>query len=477
VSGRDVGAHQRALSFGAMQASAVTSATETQAVFATAAVTGSDDGPGLNPVGVYLTLALAATASAASPAISQTQTQAVAATASAASVAFVSHTQTQAVAATASAVEGLGVAQTQAVAATSSAASVVSAVAREAVLATGTASSSAIVARTVTQAVLGTASAEDGFFLSHLASPAVLATASAEDGYVVGDPDLGTPLPGLYEAMHNTVRAKFQADIVDAGHATTVVYDNEREAPPADQTWVGCDVLDEDTLMVGSGRRQTFRKRGILRATVYRPLGLGDAASLRICDAIRAAFDRAIDGGVVYGATSIGGFERGDQFYEVVASTPFYQDDRQVREANTGSWSLLDREAAFNAVRSRFDSLFGQDGAVSPTTVVYDNAPTKPPIDQQWIHFSIQTGETDVVGAGVNSWARTVGIATAMILTPLGRGDQKTLRLADNIAARFRSVIDSGVVYETPYLVSIGRRGQWFQTNANIRFRIEEVLT
>lgn len=477
MSGRDVGAHQRALSFGAMQASAVTSVTETQSVFATAAVTGSDDGPGLNPVGVYLTLALAATASAASPAISQTQTQALAATASAASVAFVSHTQTQAVAATASAVEGLGVAQTQATSASASAGSaIISAIEVEAASATASAASEALVGFVVVQAASSTASADDGI-RSYAASSAATATASAEDGYLVGDPDLGTPTPGLYEQLHNSVRQKFQADIIDAGHAATVVYDNERESPPSDQLWVECNVLDEDTQMIGSGRRQTFRKRGVMQTVIYRPLGQGDAPSLRLADAIRSAFDQAIVGGVVYGVTSIGDVERGGQFYEMTTLTPFYHDDRQERLANEGSWSLLDREASCNAIRSRFDSLYGIDGSVAQHVVIYDNDPTKPPADQLWISFNIQLGTTEVVGAGVKSWARTVGIATAIIFAPLGRGDQQSLALCDDIAERFRSLIDSGVIYETPYLTSIGRRGQWYQTNVNIRFRLEEAIT
>ena len=63
-----------------------------------------------------------------------------------------------------------------------------------------------------------------------------------------------------------------------------------------------------------------------------------------------------------------------------------------------------------------------------------------------------------------------------MIFTPLGMGTASALNLADDIIGKFRSLTDNGVVYETPYLLTVGNRGQWWQTNCNIRFRLEEVL-
>jgi len=276
--------------------------------------------------------------------------------------------------------------------------------------------------------------------------------------------------------MHNTVRTRFNAQLVTAGVVSSVVYDNEREAQPADATWIDCSVHDLDTELAGNGGKQTFRKRGEIRATVRGPLGQGDAASLGVCDAVRTAFSRTVDGSIYYGATSIGDYQRSDQYWQMIASTPFYSDDIVDRKVNVGSWSLLDREAAFNAVRSRFNTLFGSSGSVSTNTVIYDNDPTKPPSDTQWIHFSINTGTTDIVGAGANAWARTVGTATAMILSPLGIGDQSSLALADSIVQQFRSLTDAGVVYDTPYLLTVGRRNQWWQTNCNIRFRLEEVV-
>ena len=279
-----------------------------------------------------------------------------------------------------------------------------------------------------------------------------------------------------YEAMHNAIRSKFQTDIVSGGHAATVVYDNEREAHPSDTTWVEANVMDTDTELVGTGARQTYRMRGELRATIRRPLQQGDAISLRLCDAIRSSFNRVIADGVHYSATSIGEFNRSEQYWETTAVTPFYQDDIVERGINVGSWSHKDREAAFNSIRSRFDGFFGSSGSVSTNTVVYDNAPTKPANDSRWISFNINTGVTEVVGVGANARARTHGIATAMICSPLGRGDRDSLALSDAIAQRFRSITDNGVVFEVPYVLGVGRRNQWFQTNVNIRFRLEEIV-
>ena len=280
-----------------------------------------------------------------------------------------------------------------------------------------------------------------------------------------------------HQALHDTIRSKFQTDIVTAGHVTHVVYDNEREAWPTDTIWIECNIRDTDTELVATGAKQTYRKRGEIVAAVRGPLQQGDSLSLRVCDAIRSAFNRANADGVFYGATSVGGFERDEQFWKMEAVTPFYQDNIVDRKTNVGTWSLIDREASFNAIRSRFNTLFGSSGSVSANTVIYDNSPTKPPIDTQWMNFSIATGTTELVGAGTKTWARTFGEATAMIMSPLGVGNQAALVLGDDIVENFRSLTDSGVVFETPYLVTVGRRGQWWQTNANIRFRLEEILT
>ncbi len=285
------------------------------------------------------------------------------------------------------------------------------------------------------------------------------------------------PVAGLYEDTHNKIRARFDDQVVgDGTEISQAVYDNERQAPPQDQIWCECNVIDEDTQLAAYGGTQTFRKRGQMRAELYGPLGQGEATLLRAADSIRSAFNRVIADGVHYGAVSLGNIERREQFYAISCATPFYRDDRMARPDNAGSWSLLDREAAFNSIRSRFDRFFGASGSEDPHTVVYGNAPTKPPSDAQWIHFSINTGMTEEIGAGANAWARTVGLATAMICTPLGQGNKTALALADGIAQQFRSAIDDGVVFETPYVITAGRRQQWWQTNVNIRFRLEEVL-
>ena len=280
---------------------------------------------------------------------------------------------------------------------------------------------------------------------------------------------------GAYEGMHNSIRSRFNAQMVATEVVSHVVYDNEKEIPPSDSAWVECSIQDTDTELVGFGGKLTYRKRGILRAIVHGPLGQGDGLSLRVCDAVRVAFNRVSDGAIRYGITSTGDYRRAEQSWEMVAETPFYSDDIVDREANVGGWSLLDREASFNSVRSRFNTLFGRSGSVSNNTVLYDNDPAKPPSDSQWIHFSINTGATEVIGAGADAWARTVGTATAMIFSPLGLGNKAPLELADTIVQKFRAITDTGVVYETPSLLTVGRRNQWWQTNCNIRYRLEEV--
>ena len=226
-----------------------------------------------------------------------------------------------------------------------------------------------------------------------------------------------------------------------------------------------------------SAKRQlSYRKSGTMRALLRGPLGMGDSTLLRTVDAIRSKFNYITADSVFYGPSSVGGFLRGGQYWEISIDTPFNSDDTEARAANVGSWSMPDREAAHNAIRSRFNTLFGASGSVSNNTVIYDNDPTKPPQDAQFMTFSILEGSVELVGAGNKSQARTPGVAIAVIFTPLGTGTSAPLNLADDIVGKFRSMIDNGVVYETPYLQTVGRRGQWWQSNVNIRYRLEEQI-
>lgn len=456
MAGRDIGALQRVLSVGALQAPEPVSVTETQVVSATAGVGPTGEDAPIPFIILTLTLAASATASVDSTQFaSAVQTQQARAVASAEDGFVVSALQEESVQATASAQAGVFLIQQG-----------------EQVQATASTDSTAFVGFDLTHFVQATASADDGQPIGgQVQTQAVEATASTIAGVKSGG---ATAAQDLYESMHNRIRSRVATQLSGVSH---LVFDNEREATTADSIWCDVAVVDEDTeaRSYGGGQR-IFRKRGTLRITVYGPLQRGDAAMLSVADDIRAGFSRVVAERVHYGPTSVGDLRRVDQRFQLVAETPFYLDDRMTRPDNVGNWQLVDREAAFNSIRSRFDLYFGSNGIDQTQTVVYDNAPTKPPEDEQWVMFSIQTGSTEEIGAGVNAWARTTGIATAMICTPLGTGDQRPLALADKIAPRFRSLTDNGVVYETPYVVTAGRREQWFQTNVIIRFRLEEIL-
>jgi hypothetical protein len=280
---------------------------------------------------------------------------------------------------------------------------------------------------------------------------------------------------GLYEEMHNRVRSRFASQI-ESGESIAVVYPNERQTPTSDASWIEVEIDDENTDLRGVGGTLSYRKEGTLRSIIRGPLGMGDSTLLRLADSVRTSFSNLVADSIFYGPSSVGGFQRADQYWQVEVSTPFNSDDDQSRLPNVGSWSIPDREASHNAIRSRFNSLFGGSGSVSTNTVIFDNDPTDPPQDTQFMTMSVREASIDLIGAGVYSQARTPGVAIVVIYSPLGVGTATALNLADDIVGKFRNVTDNGVIFETPYLQTIGRRGQWWQTNVNIRFRLEEVI-
>lgn len=132
-----------------------------------------------------------------------------------------------------------------------------------------------------------------------------------------------------------------------------------------------------------------------------------------------------------------------------------------------------------NAVRSRFKA---QVEDVESIQVQYDNAPfeldeSSPLTDGLWVRFKVLPGQTDTAEFSGSKTARTPGVAMAQIKSEIEQGDRNALQLADNIKDAFRHVTAAGVVYQTPYVRTIGRvnENKWWQVNVICPFYSDDI--
>lgn len=96
-----------------------------------------------------------------------------------------------------------------------------------------------------------------------------------------------------------------------------------------------------------------------------------------------------------------------------------------------------------------------------------------------WIRISIQRGPGTATQADIGSTAhryRHRGTLVCQIFAPQGKGTGPVMALADQFAASFRSVTDTGVTYLTPSVGTVGSDGPWHQVNVTVDYYRDEVI-
>lgn len=133
-----------------------------------------------------------------------------------------------------------------------------------------------------------------------------------------------------YEDLHNAIRSRFQTQVADAQDLPTI-YDNDPAAPPADGSlWCRFVILDGQSRQTVCGVTE-YRLVGVAVASLFGPLGWGDAALQRTVDAIIAAFRGQSAAGVRYGDAyeqRVGQTDEGD-YYQINVVCPFQADTQE----------------------------------------------------------------------------------------------------------------------------------------------------
>ena len=130
--------------------------------------------------------------------------------------------------------------------------------------------------------------------------------------------------------------------------------------------------------------------------------------------------------------------------------------------------------AVHNIIRSRFKT---QVADAESVPVQYPNTEFTAPENSPWIKFMIQHDPTEQITfpAPTTVRYRTYGRILAQVFTPLEEGTKEALELARVIEVAFRRVTVSGVRFETPSVLPIGRREGVYQVNVECEWWHDDV--
>lgn len=127
----------------------------------------------------------------------------------------------------------------------------------------------------------------------------------------------------------------------------------------------------------------------------------------------------------------------------------------------------IDYETMANTIRSRFKTELAD---IESWTTQYDNQELTPPEDELWVRWSVLFGSTLQRELGHAPSFQITGIAVAQIFVPIHQGDKDGLAAATKIANKFRRVTVSGITFNSPEVIPIGRDEKWWQINVNCPF-------
>jgi len=135
-----------------------------------------------------------------------------------------------------------------------------------------------------------------------------------------------------FEAVANTIRSRFEAQVAVAESLTTQ-YDNQRLPDNVDvnSAWCRFAIKLGDGLLTEIGGSKTHRYPGVAIAQLFVPIHHGDREGLRLADVIKTAFRAVTVSGVTFRTPSVNnlGLETEKKWWQINVSCPFYFNEIQ----------------------------------------------------------------------------------------------------------------------------------------------------
>ena len=270
---------------------------------------------------------------------------------------------------------------------------------------------------------------------------------------------------GTYETLSNLVRTRVKTEIEDA-LSLSVHYPNESQARPESGKWVECSIHYTEAEALSSGSPYWLRTSGLLELSLWDDLEKGDSGVLTVANTAQTAFRGVTAASVHYETLAIRRIPRMDKSFGVEVLVPFFMDTQHTQSLGGVSVPSLTPSQVGNSIRGWFNTYVT---SAESLTTHWENAPVSEPDAARWCRVSVQEGEPQRLGGGIQ---RVPGILFVQVFTPIGKGTKDGLEAADWAADAFRNTRIDGISFRTPTLTAVGadRDGKWWQQNLDCPF-------
>lgn len=138
----------------------------------------------------------------------------------------------------------------------------------------------------------------------------------------------GVGTAGNWEAIFNTIRKRFQEQVVDLiSPALPTAFDNAPFTRPDNSQWARLSIQAGERIQQDFGSStKRFRNTGMMTVQIFVPLEKGDKAALEAADFVDGVFRSVTDAGVVFRSPFITPVGRIEKEWQVNVTCPFYAD-------------------------------------------------------------------------------------------------------------------------------------------------------
>ena len=257
-----------------------------------------------------------------------------------------------------------------------------------------------------------------------------------------------------------------------------VQYENMNFAVPAPtgtftDFWADVQIDFGELSQIGMSAGNRYDLRGTARVYLRCQLNRGDAFILGKSATLMGQLHNATNGIVRFFDAAHAPLMREEPWWVAEVAVPFEARQNYALPSNSfaGTAALLNWH---NAIRTKVKNFADANGLGA----AFDNMTYSPQSGQggsPWLNVMVIDRTMQILRTGSAKRRRAEGILRIMVNGFLGVGTYANLNVADLLATEFRAVSVSRVRYGVPQIQTIGRVNQWWVTQFDVPFRVDEV--
>ena len=237
--------------------------------------------------------------------------------------------------------------------------------------------------------------------------------------------------------------------------------------------WADVQIDFGELSQIGMSAGNRYDLKGTARVFLRCQLNRGDAFILGKSATLMGQLHNATNGIVRLFDAVHSPVMREEPWWVAEVAVPFESRQNYALPSNSfaGTAALLDWH---NAIRTKVKTFADANGLGS----AFDNMAYSPQSGQggsAWLNCMVIDRTMQILRTGGTKRRRAEGTLRIMVNGFLGQGLDPNLAVADLLATEFRAVSVSKVRYGVPQIQTIGRVNQWWVTQFDVPFRVDEV--